>query len=295
MMQAIAYYLALPFLYLISVLPDVLFYGLSDCIRILLYNLIGYRKQIVRQNLRRSFPEKSESELLTIEKKFFTHLIDLFLETFRTLTKPKSFFRQRVEFSERSKSLFDEFALKKQSILIVMGHYGNWEWAGNSFSLNCAHNLFVVYHPVSNKYFNQLIFKMRTRFGTRLIEMKKTFREMTRFRNELNATAFIADQTPSPNNAYWTIFLNQPTPVFFGTEVIARKMDLPVVYASVKKIRRGYYRIEAETLVINSSQTIEGEITEAHTRRLERDIILQPEDWLWSHRRWKHKPPASNH
>ena len=170
-----------------------------------------------------------------------------------------------------------------------MGHLGNWEWAGNTFSLLCKHQLYVIYHPLSNKYFNKLIYDMRTRFGTKLIAMRDTFREMVANRNEINATAFIADQTPSPEGAYWTTFLNQDTPVFTGTERIARKMGYPVVYACIKRIKRGYYQIPLRCCVPNPKDNKDGEISELHTRRLEKDIIAWPEVWLWSHRRWKHK------
>jgi len=192
-------------------------------------------------------------------------------------------------FTPEAKALFDKMAAENKSIILVMGHLGNWEWAGNTFSLQLKQQLYVIYHPISNKYFDWLMFKMRSRFGTKLIPMKDTFREMLENRAELNATAFIADQTPAPESAYWTTFLNQDTPVFKGTELIARKINYPVVYATVKRLKRGYYEMHAEVLCETPKATSEGEISELHTRKLERDIIAQPEVWLWSHRRWKHK------
>ncbi len=173
-----------------------------------------------------------------------------------------------------------------------MGHMGNWEWAGNTFSLQCRHQLYVIYHPIGNKHFDGLMYRMRTRFGTKLIAMKNTFREMLGNKGGLNATAFIADQTPQPNNAHWMTFLNQDTPVFKGTEVIAKKLNIPVLYTSIDRTKRGYYKIHAEILVAEPANTAENEITELHTRRLEQDIIARPETWLWSHRRWKHKRPV---
>jgi Kdo2-lipid IVA lauroyltransferase/acyltransferase len=190
-------------------------------------------------------------------------------------------------------AVFEKYARENKSVIIVMGHYGNWEWAGNTFSLLCKHQLYVIYHPLRNRYFNNLIIRMRTRFGTRLIAMRDTFKDMIRFRDELNATAFIADQTPFPENAYWTRFLNQDTPVFKGTGKIANKINYPVVYVSVKRTSRGYYTIHAETLCEQPATVKEDEISDLHTQRLEKDIIEQPEIWLWSHRRWKHKRPTA--
>ena len=130
---------------------------------------------------------------------------------------------------------------------------------------------------------------MRTRFGTKLIEMKNTFKDMLSLKETISATAFIADQTPSPSNAYWTTFLNQQTPVFWGTERISKKLNYPIVYINVKRVKRGYYNVSAELLCNDPLELKEGVITEMHTKKLEENILKQPETWLWSHRRWKHK------
>ncbi|MEP7127475.1 MAG: lysophospholipid acyltransferase family protein [Chitinophagales bacterium] len=290
-MQAIGFYLALPFLYLISILPQWLLYGLSDLVCFFIYDVAGYRKKVVSENLEKSFPEKTAAERKVIMRNFYHYLCDLFLETFKTLTMSRSFALKHCTFDEQAMKLFNEYHKAKKSIIIVMGHFGNWEWAGNAFSLQCRQQLFVIYHPLVNPYYNKLIIDMRMRFGTKLIAMHDTFREMVRTRDQISSTAFIADQTPSPEKAYWTTFLNQDTPVFWGTEAIARKLNYPVVYASVHREKRGYYKIFAETIFETPATTTEGEISEAHTRKLESEIQLQPEIWLWSHRRWKHRKP----
>jgi Kdo2-lipid IVA lauroyltransferase/acyltransferase len=292
-MSAIGYYLALPFLYLLSVLPFWLLYLLSDLIYVLLYYVIGYRKEIVLQNLKNAFPEKSDDAIKVLCKKFYKYLCDLFLETFKTLTISKKAMLEHCVVTEEAQEVFGNVAASGKSVIIVMGHFGNWEWAGNSFSLVCRQQLFVIYHQLTNKYFDGLIYGMRTRFGTKLFEMNETLRSMISNKKVLSATAFIADQTPDPRGAYWTNFLNQETPVFWGTEKIARKLNYPIVYVSVKRKSRGYYAVHAEMLVENPRATADGEISELHTRRLEKDILEQPEIWLWSHRRWKYKRTGS--
>lgn len=288
-MSTLLYYCFLPILYLISILPFPIFYLVSDGICFLLYTIFGYRKKVVYENLKNSFPNKSHLELKQLEKQFYHYLCDLFLETLKTLTISKEEAVKRCKFSANTTQLLNELADKKQSCILVMGHYGNWEWAGNSFSLQCKQQLYVIYHPLTNKHFDKLMYDMRTRFGTKLYAMKDTMREMIRNRNEVNATAFIADQTPSPEGAYWTTFMNQDTPVFWGTEKIAQKLNYPVVYVTIKRLKRGFYEVDSEILVADPKNTKEGEISELHTRKLEKDILAQPEIWLWSHRRWKHK------
>lgn len=292
-MQAFIYYLTLPFIYLLSLTPFPVLYAISNGMYFLLYKILGYRKTVVMDNLRRSFPHKSEKELLIICEKYYRYLCDLFLETFKTLTISQSTMKKHCVFSSAAKKLFDQLAEEQRSIILVMGHQGNWEWAGNSFSLLCKQQLYVIYHPLSNKYFDVLMYRMRTRFSTKLIPMRDTYKDMLQSKKnkEIAATAFIADQTPAPENAYWTTFLNQDTPVFWGTERIARKLNMPVVYAQVKRLKRGYYEIHAEMLVEQPANTTDGQVSELHTKKLEHDIMEQPETWLWSHRRWKHKRP----
>lgn len=274
-------------------MPFPVLYAISNGMYFLLYKVLGYRKAVVMDNLRRSFPQKTEAELLVVCEKYYRYLCDLFLETFKTLTISRSTMKKHCAFSASAKALFDKLADEQKSIILVMGHQGNWEWAGNSFSLLCKQQLYVIYHPLSNKYFDGLMYRMRTRFNTKLIPMRDTYKDMLQSKKnkEIAATAFIADQTPAPDNAYWTTFLNQDTPVFWGTEKIARKMNMPVVYAQVKKMKRGYYEIYAEMLVEEPAKTIDGAVSGLHTKKLEHDIIEQPETWLWSHRRWKHKRP----
>ena len=288
-MSAIIYYLTLPFIYLLSLLPFPLLYLISDGVYILIYYVFRYRKTVVHTNLVKSFPEKSAAEILVLQKKFYKYYCDLLLETFKTLTISPATMLKHCSMDPDADRLFKQLAAENKSVIIVMGHKGNWEWAGNTFSLSCRHQLYVIYHPLTNKYFNGLICKMRERFGTRLIPMKETFREILKNSNELNATAFIADQSPNPASAHWMNFLNQDTAVFMGTEKIAQKIKYPIIFVSVKKLTRGYYTLMAEVLQTPPYTGNEGNITETHTRKLEADIIAQPETWLWAHKRWKHK------
>ena len=291
-MQGLIYYISLPFIYLLSLLPFPVLYRVCDGFYIVLYYIVGYRKKVVMQNLRNSFPEKSDAEIKRMCKDFYHYLCDLFPETFKTLTISRSSMLKHCTLSPEAKAIFDRYNQEGKSIILVMGHYGNWEWAGNTFSLTCKQKLFVVYHPLANKYLNGLMYRMRTRFGTGLIAMRETYKDMVKYKSMISATAFIADQTPMPENAIWTTFLNQDTPVFPGTEKIAKKMNYPIVYITIKRLKRGYYTILAELLSEEPKNTAEGEITTLHTARLEKDIREQPELWLWTHKRWKHKRPA---
>lgn len=288
-MQGIIYYLALPFIYLISLMPFWLLYRISDGMYILLYYIIGYRKKVVYKNLKKSFPDKTETEIKAIEKNFYKHLCDLMLEILKGLTISAKSASERCVMSTELQDIFKKYYEQKISVVGVMGHWGNWEWGSNAFSLLKQQQLYGIYHPLSNKYFDSMILRMRSRLGTKLIAMNDTYKEMIRKRNEINVTTFIADQTPSGANAYWTTFLNQNTPILWGVEKIAKKMNMPVVFISVDKLKRGYYHMHAEVLTDEPRLLPDGQLTELHTKKLEKDIIYKPEIWLWSHRRWKHK------
>jgi Kdo2-lipid IVA lauroyltransferase/acyltransferase len=290
---ALIYYCSLPFIYLVSVLPFPVLYFLSDCLYVILYRVVGYRRKVVMQNLHNSFPGKPEAEIKTICRRFYHNLCDFFLETIKTMTISDKEQVRRCKFTPEADALFARMAAERRSVILVMGHIGNWEWCSTAFNLQSTLQLCVIYHPISNRYFNDLMYRIRTRTGTRLIPMERTYKEMVANKNGINATVFVADQTAQPENAYWTTFLNQDTAVFKGTEVIAKKLNLPVVYASVLKKKRGFYEMNAEMLCDTPTNMREGEVSELFTRRLEQDIIKEPAAWLWSHRRWKHKRPAN--
>src|SRR5664279_1294647 len=163
-LSAFFYYATLPFVYLLALLPFRLLYFFSDLVYILLYHVLRYRRKIVSENLISSFPEKSEEEILEIEKRFYRYFCDLFLETFKTLTISREKMVNHCRFEPETQAIFDQLARENQSFMVVMGHFGNWEWGGNTFSICCKHQLYVIYHPLSNKYFDGLVYRMRNRF-----------------------------------------------------------------------------------------------------------------------------------
>ncbi len=290
-MGIVAYYLALPLLHGLARLPMPLLYLMSDGLFVLLYHLLRYRRGVVRTNLRNSFPEQDAAARARIERDFYRWFCDLVVETLRTLTITPEDVRRLVR--TEGEEVLQRHHSAGRSIIIVMGHWGNWELGGARFSQIGLHRLNVIYHPLHDRRFNALIVRMRTRLGNGLYPMAEATKCMIRDRNLLTATAFIADQTPPPERAYWTTFLGQDTPVFQGTEKIARKLDLPVVYCGIDREARGRYVMRFEDLVPEPGNTPDGLITEAHTRRLEQDIRRRPAIWLWTHRRWKHKRPAA--
>jgi KDO2-lipid IV(A) lauroyltransferase len=287
--SAIIYYLIVPFIYLLSLLPFAVLYLLSDFLYFLLYYVFSYRKKVIKGNLRNSFPEKNEKQIDRISKDFYHHFCDFFIETVKMLTLSKKEMIKRCKVTPETSAIFSRYAEEKKSVIIAMGHLGNWEWACNSFNAQAAQQLYVIYHPLSNKYFDGLMHKIRTRNGSKLIAMKDTYRDMIANKEGINATAFLSDQTPQPHHAYWTTFLNQDTPVFKGVEVIAKKMKLPIVFTSMRKVKRGYYEMLSEVLIESPEKVDEDEVSEMYIRKLEEDIRQQPEIWLWSHKRWKHK------
>ncbi|MFC1730681.1 lysophospholipid acyltransferase family protein [candidate division KSB1 bacterium] len=290
-MKAIIYYIFLPIIFLISILPFFWLYRLSDFLYVIVYGLVGYRKKVVFSNLRNSFPEKSDEDLKQIQRKFYRYFFDLIVETIKSLSISSRTLRKRFLFSDLS--LLEKYYEQNQSIVVVIGHLGNWELGGARFAIEPLHKLNVIYHPLHNKYFDRLLYKMRTRLGNGLYAMNNTLRGMLEDKNTVTATAFIADQTPSPHGAYWMDFLNQDTPFFSGTGKIANKFNYPVVYVSVKRIKRGYYKIYLEVLVSDSGSTEPEEIVSRFTKKLEQDIREIPEIWLWTHRRWKHMRDTS--
>lgn len=287
MMQATLYYFLLPFVYFVSILPFRLLYIMSDFVYIILYKILKYRKTEVITNLKNSFPEKSETEILALCSEYYKYLCDLILESFKKITMSADKTLKHCKF--HNPEVVDQFFDKNTSVILILGHFGNWEWAGSSFSLSCKHQLHVIYKPLSNPYFENLMTQTRTLFGTKLIKMQNTLKDILTYKDTRAAFAFVADQTPAPHTAYWTSFLNQDTPFFTGAEKLAKKYSFPVLFINITRPKRGYYEIFPEVITAKPKENLENEIIQKYALRLEEEIIKSPTIWLWSHKRWKYK------
>ena len=273
----------------ISRLPYFLLYLLSDFIFLILYRIIGYRKKVVFNNLKNSFPEKNKEELVAIMHKFFHHLCDVILESIKGFTVSEKQLKKRLVI--RNPEVVNNFHAKNQGVILVGGHINNWEICAQAVPFYSLHQCVGIYKPLKNPFFNQKIIDSRCKYGLVLTPMKQT-RETFDDTKTTKAIIFGSDQSPSnPNNAYWMKFLNQDTGVLFGAEKYAKEYNWPVVYVSIFKMKRGHYEVEYKLISDQPNATTYGEITEAFTKMIESDIVANPQYWLWSHKRWKHKNP----
>jgi Kdo2-lipid IVA lauroyltransferase/acyltransferase len=293
-MNAIGYYIFYGINWVITLLPLRILYIFSDFIFLLLYYFPSYRRKVVAANLKNAFPEKSIEELKSIEKKFYRHLADIFIETF--YVTHMSLAEQKRRFSYSNLQVIDRLREDKRDIIAVLGHYNNWEWP-TLLPLYLKYKTVIIYRPLQNKYFNRHIYRQRSKDGIVLTPTSQVIREIINDRkNNINTlSVFLTDQTPPKDEIkYWTTFLNQDTPIYTGTEKIASKYDMAIVFFHVQKVKRGYYNLNIELLLDHTAGLQEHVITETHVRRLEEIIREKPEYWLWSHRRWKHKRPVEN-
>ena len=284
MITKIFYYLLiLP----ISLLPYPLLYLFSDFLFLIMYRLIGYRKKVVFTNLKNSFPNKSDQELKAIMADFYRHLCDIIMESMKGFTISEKQLRKRLVIKNPEFSNY--FADKGQSIIFVGGHYNNWEICAQAFAMYSNHECIGIYKPLSNQFINDKIYTSRSKYGMNLVSMKQTKKSFNEV-DKPKAIVFGSDQNPSnPKRAHWVNFLNQDTAVLFGVERYAKEYNWPVVFVSISKVKRGHYEVEYSLITDIPNEQPHGKITEDFTKRLEQDIINQPQYWLWSHKRWKHK------
>lgn len=285
-MKRLGFYIALPFIYFISYLPFSILYLISDFLYLLVYYGIGYRKNVVRQNLQRSFPEKSDAELLKIEKDFYRYIVDFFLEMLKCVTISQAQLKKRM--SIENDEILDKLLAEKKNIIVTAGHFGNHEMANLSLSFLMKYKIKGVYRPLTNEYFEKLFYNFRTKFGTMMITMANASKEIAKTENFNYAFFLVNDQSPPPERSYWTTFLNQETGFFTGHERFAKQYDMPVVYMCINRIARGTYKINVELITETPNLLSDGEIIELHARKLERDIKANPSIWFWSHKRWKY-------
>ena len=275
-------------LYFISYLPMWVLYIISDILYLIAYKILGYRKKVVQNNLKNSFPDKTESELEKIKKKFYRHFFDIIVETIKSVSANKYFYRKHITINNIE--LLDKYHKKNQTVVLALAHFGNWEWGNIRLSIESKQKLIGIYKVLNNDFFNTLMKDMREKFGTEMVSMENTFRYLVKNKNECKIIGLLADQSPVKNESnYWTTFLNQETSVYLGPEKIATKMNCAVLFCSVQKVKRGKYELHLEELCTNPEKTTEGEITSLYLRKMEQTINENPEYWLWTHRRWKHK------
>jgi KDO2-lipid IV(A) lauroyltransferase len=290
-MNALGFYLLYPLIWTLTLLPLRIQYLLSDLLFVLNYLFIGYRRKVIYLNLRNSFPEKSNKNIRTIARKFYRHLFDQMIESIALIHMSPKRILKHMRY--KNPEVIEDLYKKNKGVILVSGHYGNWEWI-ISLQMLVSHKTLAIYKQLNNKYFDRMYINIRSRYGMTPVPMNSILRELINReqKNELTLTYSLGDQRPLFRHIqYWTRFLNQDTPVYLGTEKIARKKNLAVVFFKMRKIRRGIYETEFIPLFENSRETKEHEITDKYLSILEKIIIERPELWLWTHKRWKHIKP----
>lgn len=293
-MGAAGFYLFVVVNWIMTLLPLRILYIISDIAYFIIYHIWGYRRKVTRTNLTNSFPEKSKREIIEIEKKFYHHLCDIMIETLKLthLSNRKLMERIPAENPELLDRLFNE----GRNVVAVLGHYGNWEWL-NCLPFYTKLQTVSIYKPLKSKRFDKFLNDLRKKNGMILTSMSNIVREVIDKRKNkiLSIYSFITDQTPPAGDIkFWTKFLNQDTPVYLGAEKIASKYDMAVVFFNVQRVGRGKYIFKVELLFDHTAGLPDHAITEAHVKRLEEIIRANPEYWIWSHRRWKHKREAAD-
>lgn len=288
-MQFLVYILVYPFIWLISILPFRLLYALSDGLYIIIYKLVGYRKKVVQDNLRLVFPEKPEAEINDITEKFYHHFCDMMVEAIKSLTISEKSMKERLTFT--NVELLTNLGKQNRSIILMCGHYGSWEWI---FILQTylEHKGYAVYSRLSNKYFDRLVKRIRAKYNSTLITTKETVPTLTKSKlaGELTINGFVSDQSPQVERAYhWNEFMGIKVPIHTGAEMLAKRLDMSVVFFRVKRLKRGYYETTFEMLAQDPNEYPNYEISDMFTKKVEKQIREAPQYYLWTHRRWKHR------
>ncbi|UOG76111.1 lysophospholipid acyltransferase family protein [Hymenobacter tibetensis] len=276
-------------------LPLRALYVLADFLYVVLAYVVRYRKQVVLTNLRNSFPEKPEGEIQRIQRLFYRNFAQVLVETLKLADMPDAELKQRVHFGN-PEVLENHFA-RGRTVLGLSSHAGNWEWVLTSGALWLSAHADGVYKPLMNPFFEKFMRQLRTRTGAGLIPMRDTLRDLVQRKGEVRVVSMLSDQAAGPEDRpYWTTFMNQEAGFYTSADRLASRFHCPVVYVSIRRLRRGYYEIVLTDLYDGDAPlpTDSFPITEAFVRQLETDIRLFPADYLWTHRRWKHKREVKN-
>ena len=271
----------------VSISPFWLLYARSDCYFFLLYHVVHYRRKVVRNNLLHSFPEKDLTEIKAIEKRFYHNLCDLAVETFKLGRMDVDEVEKRVAVT--NPDVIGELFAQRKSLFYAFPHSGNWEWFGKRMQTLSGHHPMGIYKKAHNANFDRFMLEMRTNLPVEMIESDAVLRTLARRNGTVDAVLILADQTSfGLESDYWNMFMNQETCWFTGLERISKYVDLAVVFVAMKRTGRGRYELTFQTIADDPKATPKGYIMEQYSQHIERFIHEQPDNWLWSHKRWKH-------
>jgi len=287
-MQFIVFAITYPIIWVLSRLPMRILYMKSDIFFFLIYHVIGYRKTVVLENLKLAFPNKPEQELLRIRKKFFKHLMDLLMESVKAFSISEKEILKRYTY--KNPELVNKYAEEGRNIALLGAHQANWEWS-TSLALVLNIDVLGAYTKLNNKYFEKAVRKSREKFGVigyKTSDMIKGMKQ--RFsKKEKGAYILLSDQSPQPHKTYyWREFFNIKVPVHTGAEMLSKRFDLVVINYVAKKVKRGHYEVEFQLITDQPKEFENYQVTDRYTELTEKNILEQPEFYLWSHKRFKH-------
>jgi len=284
----IFYYILSIKLKCIAILPFGVIYILSDIMAFLLMRIFRYRRKVVKMNLQNAFPEKDKKEIYKITKDFYRNFADLFFETIKAshISIETLFKRLKIENIE----IMKQHLSSGRSLIVCLSHRGNWEWLGLVFANAFKYNGYAIYQPLKNNFFDDYMKAIRGRFRKEcLVPAKQTARIILKHKNEPSYYLILSDQSPAGGDIkYQTMFLNQKTPVHIGVEKLSVAFDFPLLYIDIIRLKRGYYKAVITEINAEPRKSKPYEITDAHIAVLEQAIRNQPDNWLWSHIRWKY-------
>jgi KDO2-lipid IV(A) lauroyltransferase len=275
-------------LFIVGIIPFPILYEFSNFLRFVLQKVFGYRRRVIQDNLSKAFPEMNWKDLKKLEKRVYQNLSDVLLDGF------KSFLMSRKQIIKRHKvinpEILDKYLNSGKSIIGITAHYGNWEWGSFSSSVQIDANVIGFYKRLKNKYVDRFVRRSRMKFGTTLVSIVQTGEAFKK--NVGNKSIFLmaADQTTIKRNlniSHWINFFGREVPFLHGPEKYSKMFDLPIIYIDIQRVKRGFYELELSVLVDNPTELPDGEITKRYAHKLEQIIRKKPEDWLWSHRRWR--------
>jgi KDO2-lipid IV(A) lauroyltransferase len=282
----IGYFFLRIFIELFRLVPFRALYMLSDGLAFFLFKIIGYRKKVVFENLRRAFPEKKEDEIQRLVRLSYQNLADTTLETFKYFTAPIPEIKRRCPVLNAE--VVNQYLDWGQPVILTGSHYNNWEITGITMPPTFHGATVTAFKPLTNKAIDKYLNRSRARTGMELVSMDEMFKMMRKRAGEAVVWILLADQSPSSRkSAHWVEFLGQDTASLPGTDVLARRFNYPVLYYHVRRSKRGFYEVVFSEIWKNPSAAGEMDITRAYARQVEEKIREQPENWLWSHKRWK--------
>ena len=278
---------------ILSCLPLELAMRLAQGAGELMYHLDKRHRVRSMENLRASFPEKSEKELNRLVRDSFQLFPMLGVEFMLTPRYVKlNRLARHFELGDLAEAL-RMMVKREHGVILVTGHYGNWEVLGYMLAIMGFESVSTA-RGLDNPYLNDYVLGVRERKGQKIVDKRGALKEVPGVLDEKGAVGFTADQDAGPKGMF-VDFFGRPASSYKSIGLLAMRYEVPIVVGFARRLGFSYrFRLDIADIIWPKDWADQPDplryVTQRYTTAIETAVRGEPSQYLWLHRRWKTQP-----